>query len=139
MVSGYPDFEGGKQKIYLVPEWASKEAVDKSLYGVGGGVRLAYVVVNYTVSTGKTLYIVHFAFGAVAGLEGDAELNQICRGLIVDATDSTTYLNYAKNGGDSTPLSKPIVFPSAHICRIGCYNHSNHNCDLMVCAFGYEV
>lgn len=140
MASGYPDYEGDKQRVYLVPEWAAKEAVDKNFlivaedksYGQNG-------YAEYEVPVGKTLYICGFSFSIYAVAVANADLNQIGHCYIYNATTASTVGMVGGNGGGGILLSKSIVFTAGQTFRLIAAVLANHNCDIYATAWGYEV
>ncbi len=140
MSHGYPDYEGQKQRVYLVPEWAAKEAVDKSfesgivLVGFNAGTSVSYVV-----PAGKTLYITQFGFRGLASVVGDSDLNQMCYGWIDEITAGLVLWQQGGNGGGGATFPKPIAIPAGHQVDFYVYGMANHNLLVLVTAAGYEV
>ena len=140
VATDYPDYEGGKQRVYLVPEWAALNAVDKDLYkatnNLAAGMGSSGV---YTVTAGKTLYITDYTWSISANVAADRELNQMGVASIIDNTAGTTFVIEGGNGGGGASLNKPIIIPANHIVGYGVLNASNHACDIRITAHGYEV
>lgn len=140
MARGYPDYEGNKVGLYLIPEWAAKEGTDKSFYGFGTNVAVGdSAVVNYTVPAAKTLYISAAAFAASAYADANADLNQVAWFRIVDTTTGDVFVYIGGNSGGQITFPKPIVIPAAHQVSIRLFNQSNHTLNLRFTAQGYEV
>ncbi len=140
MAHGYPDYEGDKQRVYLVPEWAALGAVDKTFVsGDTGKARNDSVVVNYIVPAGKTLYITTLSCYSGASGAADSDLNQMCKIVCGDATTGTNFWTQAGNGGVGAVLSKPGVIPAGHQAQFSVVNLANHNCDIGLSVLGYEV
>jgi hypothetical protein len=139
MASGYPDYEGGKQRVYLAPEWAAKEAVDKSFYATRAGATFgqAPVLASWTVTTGKTLYICGLAFSIYASAVANADLPQIGQAYIMDGTSGDIYATIGGNGGGSAIFSKPVVIPGDHSFAFPVVCQANHACDINVTVWGY--
>jgi len=140
MTHGYPDFEGDKSGLYLKPEWAAKEGINKTfrvvqaacLYGVGP-------TGAYVVTAGKTLYICGLAFSVNANLAADAELNQIGRAYIMDNTTGVVLADLGGNGGGQVVFAVPFKVPSGHQFLYVVVCEANHACDLRMVAWGYEI
>jgi hypothetical protein len=140
MASGYPDYEGGKQRVYLVPEWSALKAADKDFFSYAGDMPHGDgPLISYTVPAGKTLYIMQIAWFSCASTIGDYELNQMCSSLIYNATTGTYYMKIGGNAGGSFVLGKPIVVPGGEEIQIYCTNESGHTTDAYITAQGYEV
>jgi hypothetical protein len=140
MAKGYPDYEGDKQRVYLAPEWAAKEAVDKNF--------LAYLAsgdfgdgpnIDYTVPADKTLFITQVGWSCLAAIAANGELNQMCSLLVYNATTVTFVWDVGGNGGGSSIFNKPITVTTGQRVIIYCTNKSNHACEMYVTAGGYEV
>jgi len=140
MASGYPDFEGGKVKLYTVAEWAAKEGTDKN-WLISDGVTAygEFVSTTYDVPAGKTLYITHAAFAIYAIAAGDADNNSIAYAQIQDATVPTVEWSQGGNGGGYANFTKPIVIPSEHRFYCSIFNFSNHNCAIGLMVAGYII
>lgn len=141
-MTDYPDYEGGKQKVYLVPEWAALNAVDKdfeaSTSTVDFGEGTSFI---YDVPTGKTLYLTQFAWATFAVAAANADLPQMSWGrLIIDPSGTPIEKwSQAGNGGGGTTFPKPIVIPGGS--RVGGYviSKANHAMVPVVVASGYEI
>jgi hypothetical protein len=105
----YPDGEGKKQKVYLVPEWAALEAIDKNLTG---SLDIANdtdtQLLTYSVLPGETLYVVQF--GALV---------KAASNIVVWMTETwgLNVLTRAVSGGASgfsSTLNKPLVITDEH-------------------------
>ena len=140
MASGYPDFEGGKRRVFGTGDWAADVGVDKSFYG-GAGALPAHSEshVDYLVTPGKTLYLSNASFGSFAELPADSELNQICALEMQDLTMVTNIWFQGGNGGGAVVFTTPLVIPGGHQIRILVYNLSNHSSDAFFSVDGWEV
>ena len=140
MAHGYPDWEGGKSGLYLMPEWAAKEATDKNFRGIATdkGYPLG-ITVAYTVPIGKTLYITNYSFRLVASNVADADKNQIGVAYVFNFTDAIVYSEIGGNGGGSVSLNKPLRFAGGKIANFIANCYANHDCDVVIAANGYEV
>ena len=140
MASGYPDFEGGKSKLFTVAEWAALEATDKNFSASGEDVAFGLDAgLVYTVPAGKKLYITQIACSLSAYLEADGDNNQICRLYLWNETDDEYTAIIGGNGGAMMVFNKPIVFEAGIIVWIFVTQKANHNCDVWLFGSGYEV
>ena len=136
----YPDFEGGKQRVYLTPEWAAKEAVDKTFVIAPNNMPAVPGLLSsgtYLVPAGKTLYITHVSFLGYATAAADRELNQGIWGQLYVGVD----VRYEAMGsfGVTAVLSKPVVVVAGETLGYGIANVSNHNIMVGCLIAGYEV
>lgn len=140
MVSGYPDYEGGKSKLYSGADWAALEAYDQNFFSFLANVLFNMATwVGYVVAAGRTLYITQISFSSHATAVADADNNQMCEGYIFDATTALWLYRRGGNGGGSEAFNKPIVGIALHTILMGCNNWANHNCDLSVSVEGYLI
>lgn len=140
MARGYPDFEGAKSGLYLMPEWAAKEATDKNFYGFAvnqpGGQS---VLVEYTVPADKTLYITQMSAATFPSAGTNIELVSISDMRIYDATALQNLWVQGISVGGGIVFPKPIVCPSAHLIQMRNFNWSANNKDLFIVVGGYEI
>jgi hypothetical protein len=138
MSHGYPDYEGDKSGLYLKPEWAAKEGIDKNLVvqainvAIGGNTDGTYVV-----PAGKTFYINGMSFYSFASAPADAELNQIGRAILYVAAIFAAAIG--GNGGGSLIFPKPIVIGTGVTVTYRVGNVSDHVVNHGMTLFGYEV
>jgi hypothetical protein len=138
MSKGYPDYEGDKQRVYLVPEWAAKEAVDKNMYEADSNVPIdTGSTFAYTVPTGKTLYIVNYAITAHAYDSANRDHNQFIIGSISDNDDIIATIE--GNGGAVVTYSKPLAITTGHHIDVTAYNCADHNQNISQSLEAYEV
>ena len=138
MAKGYPDYEGGKSGLYLMPEWAAREGLDKNITVISGSLGfLDTAETEYIVPIAKTLYIVGMSFGSRADAEADADKNQMA---LVDLTIDTQYLSFlGGNGGNGEPFNKPMVFAGETTLKLRVWGYANHNIHVWASCWGYEV
>lgn len=138
MPRGYPDFEGDKVGLYLKPEWAAKEGVDKNFYAVGADKAFgAGADGSYVVPAGKTLYITQYSYYNRAVLAADADNNQMCWGYLTDLIIADVV--FGGNGGGGGILKKPWVIIAGATMKWYIKNTANHNCHIGLVINGYEV
>ena len=124
--------------VQLQPDWQAYQGNDKNFYGTGGDVATGYsIVVLYTVTAGKTLYLVSAGASLWAHAAANRNNNQIC--CLFVQVNGVTVFAIGGNGGASVTYPKPIKVTAG--VQVGIYagNYSNQNGDLQVCGFGYEV
>jgi len=137
---GYPDFEGDKSGLYLKPEWAAYEGIDKNFRATGlNKATLTWASFSYDVPAGKTLYIC----GASMWIRGyaveDRDNNQIGALDLQNFTTATHLVMVGGNGGCSVVLPKPLVIPGDDKFYGAFFNKSNHSCNIEGTAWGYEI
>lgn len=142
MARGYPDFEGQKQKVYLVPEWAAKEGTDKNFVVIPGTLAAFgdADTSDYTVPAGKTLIINDLGLSGHAAVAANAELNQIVEAQLMQFV-GVAYVQrevIGGNGGGSLHLTKPRSFVAGTKVRLRVINWSNHGLDPIATMSGYE-
>jgi len=139
MAHGAPDYSGMKVDVVSRPEWAAKEATDKNFLGTATTqARLGSATVIYAVTSDEALYITQLACAIYATAAADADLNQMGSMRVYDATDGVALFVQGVNGGAGIPFNKSLVIPTGHTVWIQAYNLSNHNCELVISAGGYE-
>ena len=100
-----------------------------------GGV----VTINYTVPSGKTLYICHLSASFMTTLALNGEAQQFGEGYIYDQTEGEYYANTGGNGGFVIDFSRPISFPQNHVILFTARNMSTHNQHIRLSVNGYET
>lgn len=126
--------------IYLQPEWAAKTGVDKNFFATGDNIAAGDgLLVSYTVTAGKTLYITQATCMGHAYAVANADLNQAVKLTIQKGALGPWLVSLGGWGGCGIALSKPMVFSAGENMRAYVYNQSNHAMNLQVAANGYEV
>ena len=121
-------------------EWSPQQNEQK--YFTGGGTNKgygAYFEDQYTVSSGKALYITFVTFSIQASAVANADLNQ--HGEVrLWRTGQSAYLMYlGGEGGGGQNLETPIKIPGGQTLHIELWSWANHNCDLYYTLGGYEI
>ncbi len=128
--------------MYLKPEWAAKEGIDKSFTNSGNDIPTEIAIANaYVVPAGKELRVVQGAFMAYGSVAATRDLNQMCflRITRVRAGVTTDPFFQGGNGGGPMHLPEPLVFIAADAVTFAEYNGANHDCDLGFYIGAYEV
>lgn len=138
-MADYPDFEGQKVGIYLIPDWAARLGEDKNIVATDTDkARGEYVVGSYSVPNGSTLYITQVFFTCFATNAVDSDKLQMASfNLFIALTGQQP--TFGGNGGGHATLPKPRVIAGGSTVNVRCTNRANHNCDLEVGFMGYEV
>lgn len=139
-MADYPDFEGGKAKVYSVGEWAAfeGEVVSLLIYWTGRAIA-AYGYEEYTVTEGKTLYVVACSLAVWATLDEDKDNFQHFYILIRDQTDAVILATIGGEGGGHYQFDLPIKVPSGNTIRLTVYNYANHTISGYGLLRGYEI
>lgn len=140
MAHGYPDFEGEKSGLYLIPEWTTVENTDKNFHTYGQNKTAGEGInISYTIPAGKTLYITWASGGIISQNQADYDHFMRMWGYIDDDTLSVRYVDLVGESGIHLPFPKPIVIPSGHDLFAALYNWSDINAILLLTVVGYEV
>jgi len=140
MASGYPDFEGGKRRVYNTADWATDVGLAKAFNAFANNQAWNGVAsLIYVVPPGKTLYIMGAATKSMASAAADAELNQMCELIIEDLPSGDDLWWQGGNGGVGQSFTQPIKYDAGHSFILIARNKANHNCNIQVTALGYEV
>jgi len=124
--------------VYLQPEWAAKQGQDKNFAGyTENTVRFGTASVEYTVPSGKTLYMYAITGASNAYVDSNSELNQMC--MVQIQVNATPMASIGGNGGAGMNFSKPYKLAAGQVLTLICENMSNHTCDLRIAANGYEL
>ncbi len=108
MARGFPDYQGDKSGLYLKPEWAAKEGLDKNLelyeevLAVG-----AQQVLQYAVPAGKVFIAISVGASSIASNLADRDIQQL--GRLVYIVDGTRYIHIGFNGGGCWNFAKPVI------------------------------
>lgn len=138
--SDYPDYEGGKSKLYSGADWAAHEAYDQNFEAVA--INCAYgvgVFVAYAVPATMTLYLTQLSSVCMASVAANADNNHFNQAYIFNNTTGLYLLRLGSNGGGAIALNKPLVIPGGDTVHIGIIAMANHNCDVVVNAGGYLI
>jgi hypothetical protein len=126
--------------VYLQPEWAAKQNQDKNfLFTDVAKTWLQSTSLQYTVTTGKTLYIIGAAAGMYSSAAADYDHHLRVGLRIRDVTTSILNFDVSGESGVLADFSKPLSFASGHTVEFMAENRSNITCDLVGTAWGYEI
>jgi hypothetical protein len=95
--------------------------------------------VDYSVTSGKTLYITHLSFSCGASASANADLYQMGKLLLYNYSTSTWLAVIGGNGGQSVSFPTPIKVLSTHVIRMIMQNYANHSLDMFCGWGGYEI
>ena len=125
--------------VYLQPEWAAKEGLDKTFFvSLGNKTFHQYGHADYAVPTGKTLYLTAMSFQSSASNAADADKNQMAVIYLFDTVSGNLGI-LGGNGGGAVVFEKPVVVGGGHTLQLYGLSQSNHAIDMTGCAWGYEV
>lgn len=128
-----------KVGIYLQPEWAAFQGLDKNFFAEANDQAFNGTVSGaYTVPTGKILYIVGMSIQSSANLVTDADKEQMIKGDLGEAGVGTT-IRIGGSGGAICMFQKPLAYTETHQFQYIAKNRANHNCDISVSIWGYEI
>jgi len=127
------DFQLQRVGVYLKPDWEAKEGNDKNFCAV---LALAQDVwddaTEYTVPTGKTLYITDLA----AAMESTQD-NILT--TLYDETSDVTLGAISGKGGCSIVFSKPRRVPEDHVIRQRAVQNAEATVTCHITMGGYEI
>ncbi len=121
-------------------EWGASQGGGKS---VGVGVTSTYygqaTYADYTVTTGKTLYIYSLSFYSYAAAAANADLPQIGAIWLQNYTDSIILPTLGGNGGGGITFPSPIRFNSGKVVRLNIGAFANHPMTMYAIWAGWEM
>lgn len=139
-MSDLPDGYESFGASYLQPEWAAREG-DEKLFSTTKANQSpgnsAYV--EYTVPSGKVLYI-NYLSGDIQGYTaGDRDKNQMGYVLVYNWATGKYPFHLGGNGGCGLALPVPLVFTAGVKITFSLYNGTDHACNLRISVGGYEI
>lgn len=140
MASGYPDYEGGKRRVYSTADWAADVGVDKSFTATDTSMAFEETVeASHLVPAGKTFYVVHCSFNIRANAAANANSQSL--GLVYLSIDGVAGFPFLDggNGGGSSILSPPVVVEAGQTVRLLGLCAANQDSRMNVTMSGYEV
>lgn len=134
------DIEAQSVGVYLQPEWAGLQGIDKDFEGgmdnCGDG---SSTYIAYSVLSDETLYVTYLGFEIRGQASEDRGANQMGHAYVYDVTDELVLGGFGGNGGGNATYTKPIIIPPNHLVRFMVVNMSGHNCSVGVSAGGYVI
>lgn len=124
--------------IYLQPEWAALQAIDKTLLASGTTKGFhQFASVTYTPTAPKALYIT--AIGFNSQIENAADYDHPAHVQVAIFVGGSVALTIGGESGGAIVLPKPIVVDGG-VQLIGTVlNNSNIDCAISATIMGYEV
>lgn len=128
------DIETQSVGVYQQPEWACLQGLDKNIYGYYTDKAAAgdWTCIDYTVTTGKTLYICAFGFAC---------LSQVANvyGYIYNVTTSTALAITGGAQGSGQVFNKVIKVTSGQNIVVKVAHFGAANGDAAASLLGYEI
>ena len=127
------DIDAQSVGIQLQPDWQSVAGNYKGVTIQGTNLAVGgYGDNDYTVPTGKTLYVWITTCRCKANAAADRNNNQMCS-VVVGG------IGKGGNGGASLVLPVPLKFTEGQTCTITFNNYANHALDYTADWRGYEI
>jgi len=138
VASGYPDYEGGKQRVYLVQQWAVEGALDKSFSGTGANLTWGMgISVLYNVPAAKKLVIVSMALSVKATAQANADLpHHVSAILSIGGTEKT---RIGTDAGGHWNFDEPYEGAAGQLVEFDGNVEANHAVDITLSVQAYEV
>ena len=134
------DFEAQSMGVYLQPEWAALQAVDKNFTGLIADVDFGETVyIEYRVPAGKTLYITDVAAACAAHNAVDGDLPQHFWAYLANVSTTGFLTRLGGNGGMAIVYNKPKVFLAGESMRFCAGSAAKHAVRLYSSCGGYEI
>ena len=128
------DIEAQSVGVYMQPEWASLQGIDKNLFGTKASLASGtnWGVISYTVPAGKTLYVCAFGFAC---------LNVVCSmfGFIWNNTTTTSLAIIGGTQGNGMVFNKVISVPQNNAVHLILNQLSGGVADVSGFMLGYEI
>jgi len=134
------DLEAQSTGMYLQPEWAAKEGIDKEIILTVLLLAADYdVYAEYTVPANKKYYICALAFYIAAYDVADRDKNQIGAASLYVVSPTSMPAVIGGNGGGALVLPKPAVIGGGQTVRLHLRNHTSHTVKGRAMCWGYEI
>jgi hypothetical protein len=121
-------------------EWSPQAGQQK--YVTGSGLNRASgsgVAADYSVPSGKTLYITHMGYSVNGYAAADRDKQQHARCHLSNYSTGVGLAYIGGDGGNGISFPTPIKIPENQVVRMLVVNMANHNCDIYLCWGGYEI
>jgi hypothetical protein len=122
------------------PTWSAINAQDKNIITVGsdlGYAETAYT--DYQVTAGKTLFLCGMSFSVIASAVGDAEKPQYANVYLRNQTDGVDLAYLGGDCGGSVIFQKPVKVVATKHVRAWCVCACNHDVNIILTTWGYEI
>jgi hypothetical protein len=121
-------------------EWSPQQGQHKQVTLYKGALTFGTVArTDYSVTSGKNLYITHLSFMVSAQLVASGDLMQIGNVFLQNYASSAYYAFIGGNGGGGISFPTPIKVPGDQIVRLTCIGCANHTQELYAGWEGYEI
>ena len=121
-------------------EWSPQAGQHKQMTLYKGALTFGTVArADYSVTSGKNLYITHLSFMVSAQLVASGDLMQIGNVFLQNYASSAYYAFIGGNGGGGISFPTPIKVPGDQIVRLTCIGCANHTQELYAGWEGYEI
>ena len=138
MAHGYPDWEGGKSGLYLMPEWAAREGNDRRFRAADTNKAFGeFASDTHVVDAGKTLYIVFLSFSIA--IDAAADYDHFAHAIVSLRVNGIRRIETGGDTGGGFPISPPVVVLAGETLESIIFNNSNINCTLELIVLGYEI
>ena len=127
-----------KVGIYLQPEWAALQGLDKNFKADNDNATWAQqAIINYTVTAGKNLYICGVSWLSIPLQDTDYDhfFNTKC----TVGTSAAVIVSSGGLNGGSVTLPRPAVIPGETAMIAYVANYANFACYICVTLWGYEL
>lgn len=135
-----PDGLGKLAGLYSLADWAAYEGRQIAEYAAGTLKDWGYYTeLEYTVATGKKLFITDWGGANYAGYAADAAKQQGFDIHIDDSTAVQTFVATAGQFGLYIKFTPPLIIPAGHKVRTEIFNRANHPCNQRLFLLGFEI
>lgn len=134
------DIDAQSVGIYLQPEWAALQGLDKNFVGVKADAGFNdWARATYVVPAGKTLYLCGASFSISPTLAANADKMHIGRLYVQYSAPVVQVCCSGGNGGGGVVFPKPGVIPTGKTLYMEAICYADHECYLWITCWGYEL
>lgn len=140
MASGYPDYEGGKSRVYSVADWSVIQGIEVNLTASGANQVWGVTIgISSLIPAGTTRYLTGVSWVIAPAAAADYDHHAHFEGYIKENLAGTYLAAIGGNGGGYLSLTRPLVFAAGEICRLEIVSRCNVRCNMRVTGWGYDV